>query len=85
MLMSATVPDMDRNCNVESGFRFDSNHVRLARLRAGLTQEGLARKLDVTSRTVARWEGGTAIPSGENLLRIAGLLGVSTSDLWIAA
>ncbi len=43
----------------------------LRRLRAslGLSQEGLARALDVSGRTVERWEAGT-VPASEATLRV---------------
>jgi transcriptional regulator with XRE-family HTH domain len=51
-------------------------NIRAARKAAGLTQERLARELDVTSSTVANWERGQSWPSHRsNLSRLAGVLG----------
>lgn len=45
--------------------------IREARLRAGLTQAQLARKLQTTQSVVARWESGVRSPSLETIERIA--------------
>jgi len=37
--------------------------IRAWRQRTGLTQEGLAQALSVTSSTVSRWENGHVLPS----------------------
>lgn len=37
--------------------------IRLTRKRLGLTQEELAKRLGVSTRTVQNWENGGAIPS----------------------
>jgi DNA-binding transcriptional regulator YiaG len=36
----------------------------------GLSQEGLARKLEVSTAAVQLWEGGRAKPGGEALINI---------------
>ena len=52
--------------------------IKAIRLKLGLTQEDLARKLGVSWGTVARWEGGKSKPSKlaqraiEDLLKGAG-------------
>ncbi len=40
------------------------------RMELGLSQEALAQALGVSSRTVARWEGGAATPSPLALTRL---------------
>jgi len=52
------------------------SEIRAARLRAGLTQEGLARQIDVTMNTVARWERGEFAPSPELAAKLADVLGL---------
>ena len=45
--------------------------IRALRLRAGLTQEGLAQALGVTHSAVQKWELGTRIPVGLSLRALA--------------
>lgn len=42
-----------------------------ARVRAGLTQEQLARRMDTTQSVIARLEGGRTRPSTQTLERLA--------------
>ena len=39
--------------------RMDPDELKTIRYRLCLTQEGLARELDVSLRTLTRWESGT--------------------------
>jgi transcriptional regulator with XRE-family HTH domain len=55
--------------------------MRLARLRAGMTQEDLGDKLGVTQTAVSYWEGGKRDPGVAELLRIAEAIGVPASRL----
>ena len=48
--------------------------IRQARIAAGYTTEGLARVLDVSTRTVAGWQADRSKPSYERLARLAGVL-----------
>ena len=50
------------------------------RASAGLTQSGLAAKLDVTANTVSRWESATYEPKIEDLERIARLF---EKPIWV--
>ena len=50
--------------------------IKQARLEAGLSQAGLARRLYVTQPTVSDWESGRKAPHVRNLVRLALLLGV---------
>ncbi|MGE0489965.1 MAG: helix-turn-helix domain-containing protein [Vulcanimicrobiota bacterium] len=43
----------------------------------GLSQRELSRRLEIESRTVARWEKGTLAPAPEELRRLCAALGVS--------
>jgi transcriptional regulator with XRE-family HTH domain len=47
------------------------------RQRAGLTQEEAARRLRVSTTSIARWERGVAEPSATNLRKIAELYGIT--------
>ena len=51
------------------------------RTRAGLSQDQLAKLLDVSRQAVSKWETGTADPSTSNLLALAKLFGVSAEEL----
>ena len=55
----------------------------IARLRKarGLSQEQLARKLDITRQAVTKWENNRSQPSTENLIRLAELLEVDMNEL----
>ena len=50
--------------------------IREARVRAGLSQEALGRRLDVSDVAVSLWETGKTTPSGANMLRLIDLLGI---------
>ena len=56
-----------------------ANAVRSARMKAGLTQAGLAKKIGTTQSVIARLESGSdkRIPSLPLLARIAGACGAS--------
>lgn len=51
------------------------------RRQAGLTQEGLAEKLDVTRQAVSKWERSESSPDTDNLIALAELYGVSLDEL----
>ena len=53
---------------------FGSN-VIFYRKKYGITQEGLAEKLEVTRQTVSRWETDAAFPEMEKLIALCGLYG----------
>lgn len=56
---------------------------RLAERRrtAGLSQEALASRLDVSRQAVSKWERGEASPDTDNLIALAGLYGVTLDEL----
>lgn len=55
--------------------------IKSARTEAGLSQEQLAEKLNVSRSAVAKWESEGGTPDVENLKNIANLLGVSIDYL----
>jgi transcriptional regulator with XRE-family HTH domain len=55
--------------------------IRAARLAQGLTQDQLARAVNVTRSAVAQWETGRAGQVGGNLARVARVLGTSAAYL----
>jgi len=54
----------------------DFNALRHARVQCGLSQEMLARKLEVSVRTVCRWEAGTSVPHPAAQNRLARVFGL---------
>ena len=52
-----------------------------ARVKAGLTQTEVARRLEVPDATVCRWETDAHAPGWDNLKRLAALLDVSLDSL----
>ena len=57
--------------------------IREHRQRAGMSQEALARRMDVSRQAVTKWESGQSAPSTENLFRLAELFG-TTVDLLLS-
>ncbi len=57
------------------------DRLRNLRVRDGLTQEYLARKLGVTKSTVSAYETGTKFPSHKVLLNIIKIFNVSSDYL----
>jgi len=51
------------------------------RKRAGLSQEQLADKLEVSRQAVSRWEQGVALPDANNIVEISKIFCVSTDYL----
>lgn len=58
------------------------SHVREYRLRAGLSQEALARELGVSRQTVVNVERGENEPKVLLALALAALLGAAITDLF---
>ena len=55
--------------------------VRMLREKKGLTQAQLAEKLQVSDKTVSKWETGRGLPDITLLEPLAGALGVSVPEL----
>lgn len=53
-----------------------------ARLKAGLTQEYVARQLGYTHQFISNWERGISGPPCRLLRKIASIYGISASDLY---
>ena len=56
---------------------------KIMRLRAGLTQQDVAEKLDVDRSSVAKWETGEAMPRADKLPQIAVLLSCTVDELLV--
>lgn len=73
-----------RRCTEEKGFWMNVDMAkRLAdrRRQAGLTQEALAEKLEVSRQAVSKWERSESSPDTDNLIALAQLYGVSLDEL----
>ena len=55
--------------------------IKAAREGAGLTQEDLAERMEVSRQAVSKWEADLSRPSSENLLRLCRLLGLNWEEL----
>ena len=51
------------------------------RKNAGLTQAGLAEKLNYSDKAVSKWERGESIPDVLTLMHLAELFGITVNDL----
>ncbi len=58
-----------------------SDILKLLRMRKGLTQTELAKKLNITRSSVNAWELGISVPSIQYLLELSNLFGVSVDYL----
>lgn len=56
--------------------------IRERRLSSNMTQDEMAKKLDVTRSTVAMWENGEAMPRADKLPELAKVLGCSIDALF---
>lgn len=58
-----------------------SDNLQYIRAQAGITQEQLAERLDVSRQSVSKWESGASFPEMETLLRICDLYQVDLDTL----
>lgn len=58
-----------------------SNNLYSLRKQAGVSQEELAERLDVSRQAISKWERGEACPDMNNLVAIAELFDVSLDEL----
>lgn len=56
-------------------------NLKIARIKAGYTQQGIADKLGVTKNTVSRWETGERALTVENLIKLSELYNTTTDFL----
>ena len=55
--------------------------IREQRKKAGLSQEQLAEKLNVSRQAITKWETGKGIPDVANLIAISDEFGLSLDEL----
>ncbi len=58
-----------------------SEKIRKYRKQAGLSQEELADRLEVSRQAVSKWEMGQSAPDPEKIVLMSELFGISTDDL----
>ena len=51
------------------------------RQEKGFTQESLAEELDISNRSISKWERGICLPDAENMAKLCKVLGVSFNEL----
>lgn len=54
---------------------------QLLRRKSGMTQEGLAERMNVSRQTVSKWESDGAFPEMEKLIALCDLFSISLDDL----
>lgn len=57
------------------------NKISFCRKKAGMSQEALATKLNISRQAVSRWETGEAVPDTEKIIQLSKLFHVSTDYL----
>ena len=62
-----------------TNFRADT--LRKSRIRAGLSQEAVAKTVGVSAWTYRQWETGRATPLAGRLMRLAASVGGDVADL----
>lgn len=65
----------------EAAVNNTGSRIRLARRRAGLTQEHLASRMNIGFQTISQWERGYRNPGIKTLRRIASAIGCDLFDL----
>jgi transcriptional regulator with XRE-family HTH domain len=55
----------------------------MLRLKAGMTQEQLARKMNVDQAAVSRWESGDTKPLKKSRKKLAKVLGCTVDELLV--
>ena len=55
--------------------------IKYLRKREGITQENLAKRLNLSRQAIAKWECGNAMPDIYNLKEMANLFGVTIDEL----
>lgn len=67
--------------NDETLKKYIGIHIMTHRKRQGLTQAGLAEKLNYSDKAVSKWERGESIPDILTLMELAQLFDVTVDDL----
>jgi transcriptional regulator with XRE-family HTH domain len=57
------------------------NRIRTIRVRRGILQAELAKRVGVTQKTISIWENGEQVPSLENVYQVAAALGTTAHKI----
>ena len=57
------------------------SNIALQRKRCGLTQAGLAERLNYSDKAVSKWERGESVPDVLTLMQLAELFGITVNEL----
>lgn len=63
------------------GVTMFSENLKMLRKQRGMSQEALAKKLNVVRQTISKWEKGLSVPDAELLTRISDVFEVPVSQL----
>ena len=58
-----------------------SENIKKFRQENNLSQEQLAKKLNIARQSISKWENGETLPSIDNLIALSGLLDISLDEL----
>lgn len=81
MTAEELLAELKRKNEVINPIEIISSNIQSARLKTGLTQVEISKKIGVGHRTYQRWESGEREPSITTLISIAHATGVSVVDL----
>lgn len=57
--------------------------IRIIRERKKISQESIAAQIGVTQSAVSQWESGNTMPTAQNIIDLARILGCTTDDILI--
>lgn len=58
-------------------------NIRKIRERKKISQESIAAQIGVTQGAVSQWESGNTMPTAQNIIDLARILGCTTDDILI--
>ena len=60
-----------------------ANYLKSLRVAKGLTQEEVSVILNVSNKTISKWETGNGLPEVQSLMALADLYDVKVDDRWV--
>lgn len=82
MNCTVNMQDRERKSDEVINQKAVGDRIRAARLAAGMTQEELGEKLDVSFQAVSTWEQGKCLPDTDRLPELTKVLGCSMDSLF---